>query len=450
MNGPGTPHTAEPRGGTVIADRYCVDSLIARGGMAAVYKANHVKLNRPVALKILSPPPDAEDPKSFEERFQLEAETLASLDHPNIVILHDFGETADGRFFLAMEFVEGPRLTDLIKDGPLPVERALQLIVQVAQALRYAHKRGVVHRDLKPSNLLIRKKDSGEEQIKVVDFGLVKLTEADQGITRAGLILGSPHCMSPEQIRGQEIDHRADVYATGVLLFRCLTGQYPFHGPNSAATMIAHLNAPVPTFFSAAPDLVVPPGLEPVVRKCLEKKPDDRYVDMQALIEDLAPCMAVPADQFRSVSQTASTIQRRIAEPKSSPLPWLLGVAAILLVASGMIGALGLGLWLASGDRPVPAAEVASPSPAVPSAAAVPPPAPLEATVTVEPATPPVEAGVEPPTAQKRPQPPPRPVKKPPAQAKAAPTETKAPTPDVPKKPDQPAGYMGLPDDFEK
>jgi hypothetical protein len=236
-----------------------------------------------------------------------------------------------------------------------------------------------------------------------------------------------------------------------VLLFRCLTGQYPVHGPNSAATMIAHLNAPVPTFFSAAPDLVVPPGLEQVVRKCLEKKPDDRYVDMQALIEDLAPCMAVPADQFRSVIQTASTIQRRIAEPKSSPLPWLLGVAAVLLVASGMIGALGLGLWLASGDRPAPAAEVASPPPAVPPAAAVPPPAaPPEATVTVEPATPPVEAGVEPPAPQKRPQQPPRPVKKPPAQAKAAPTETKAPTPDVPKKPDQPAGYMGLPDDFEK
>ncbi|MBW2255202.1 MAG: serine/threonine protein kinase [Deltaproteobacteria bacterium] len=260
----GRQERAEPRDGTIIAGRYQVDRLIARGGMAAVYLAHHVKLNRPVALKILSPPPDAEDPGAFEERFQLEAETLASLDHPNIVILHDFGETADGRFFLAMEFVEGPRLSDALRDGPLPSERALHLIMQVCAALRYAHKRGVVHRDLKPSNLLIRRREDGEEKVKVVDFGLVKLTEADQSITRAGLILGSPHCMAPEQVKGLDVDHRADIYATGVLMFRALTGQYPFHGPNSAATMIAHLNQPVPTFFSVAPELVAPAGLEEI------------------------------------------------------------------------------------------------------------------------------------------------------------------------------------------
>ena len=228
----------EPRGGSIIADRYQVDRLIARGGMAAVYLAQHIKLNRAIALKILSPPPDAEDPSSFEERFRLEAETLAQLDHPNIVTLHDYGETEDGRFFLAMEYVEGPRLSDLLREGPLPVDRALRLIIQVCAGLRYSHKKGVVHRDLKPSNLLIRTREDGEEQVKVVDFGLVKLTEADQSITRAGLILGSPHCMAPEQVKGLRVDVRTDIYAVGILLFRSLTGQYPFHGPNSAATMI--------------------------------------------------------------------------------------------------------------------------------------------------------------------------------------------------------------------
>jgi len=262
--------------------------------MAAVYLATQVNLNRRVALKVLTPPPDADDPATFVERFQLEAETLASLDHPNIVTLHDFGEMDDGRFFLAMEYVEGPRLSDTLRAGPLEAERALHLLIQVCAGLHYAHKRGVIHRDLKPSNLLIRIGVDGEEQVKVVDFGLVKLAEADQSITRAGLILGSPHCMAPEQVKGLDVDHCADIYATGVLLFRIITGKYPFHGSNSAATMIAHLNQPVPTFFSVAPEMVVPEGLEEIVRRCLQKSPAERYQSMGDLMDDLADCMAVP------------------------------------------------------------------------------------------------------------------------------------------------------------
>jgi serine/threonine-protein kinase len=341
----------EPKGGTIIADRYQIDKLVARGGMAAVYLAHHVKLNRPVALKILSPPPDAEDSSAFEDRFRLEAETLAALDHPNIVILHDFGDLDDGRFFLAMEFIDGPRLSDVLRDGPLPCERALSLIMQVCSGLRYAHKRGVVHRDLKPSNLLIKHKDDGVEQLKVVDFGLVKLTEADQAITRAGLILGSPHCMAPEQVKGQKVDHRADIYAIGVLLFRTLTGQYPFHGPNSAATMIAHLNQPVPTFFGVAPELVVPEGLEEVVRKCLAKTAPERHQDMKALMDELAACMNVPPEQFRSVSQSQSSIQRRVAAPADSGRTRLL----MAVMFMGMLASAGAALTInkiLSGESP--------------------------------------------------------------------------------------------------
>jgi serine/threonine-protein kinase len=442
---------AEPKGGTIIADRYQIDRLIARGGMAAVYLAHHVKLNRPVALKILSPPPDAEDPQSFEERFRLEAETLAALDHPNIVILHDFGETTDARFFLAMEYVEGPRLSDLLKDGPLPVERALQLIVQVCAALRYAHKRGVVHRDLKPSNMLVRTKDNGEEQVKVVDFGLVKLTEADQSITRAGLILGSPHCMSPEQIKGMEVDHRADIYATGILLFRTVTGQYPFHGPNSAATMIAHLNQPVPSFASMAPDLQAPPGLEEIVDRCLSKSPAERYADMASLMDDLATVMNVPPEQFRSVSQSTSTISRRHA-PSSSRAPWLLaGVIGVAAVVGLLIGGIGLAVLSLMGPRdvPPPAAAVApAPVAAQPAATTEPAatepapvePAPVEpvtASGTAEPATTPAAA-------------PPKPKVRPKVKATTAPEEpAKATEPEKPKEGEEPPGYMGLPDDFE-
>ncbi len=419
--------------------------------MAAVYLAHHVKLNRPVALKVLSPPPDAEDSGAFEERFRLEAETLASLDHPNIVILHDFGDLEDGRFFLAMEFIDGPRLSDVLRDGPLPCERALNLIMQVCSGLRYAHKRGVVHRDLKPSNLLIKTKDDGAEQLKVVDFGLVKLTEADQSITRAGLILGSPHCMAPEQVKGLDVDHRADIYAIGVLLFRTLTGQYPFHGPNSAATMIAHLNQPVPTFFSVAPELVVPEGLEDIVRMCLAKTPGERYVDMKALMDDMAGCMNVPPEHFRSVSQSHSTIQRQVSGQGGGTWRYVAAVLAFLLIGGGGLSFATAGIYafLNGAGLPQPAPTIPiEPEVAVVEPIAVPDPEPV---VVEEPAEEPViieEPEVAPPPPRPRPRP--RPVvKKDPPPTPPAPKEDPKEDPEEdPEDVEKPDDYLGLPEDL--
>ncbi|MCA9571683.1 MAG: serine/threonine protein kinase, partial [Myxococcales bacterium] len=326
--------------GTVIAGRYRIERLIARGGMAAVYLAHQTQLNRKVAVKILTPPSDPEELLDFQERFRLEAETLASLDHPNIVVLHDFGDLHHGRFFLAMEYIKGPRLADILKDGPLSVDRAFQLIYQVAEALRYAHKRGVIHRDLKPSNLLVTRRDDGLERVKVVDFGLVKLVESDQDITKAGLILGSPHCMAPEQIKGLPVDARTDIYALGVLLYRTLTGVYPFHGPNSAATMIAHLNAPLPRFAEAAPDREIPETVELIVRKCLARSPSDRYLDVPDLLADMLTCMELPPAFYSSQAQSNSTIRsaiRRSSMPRKAR--WILPVASAsaLVVATVLV-----------------------------------------------------------------------------------------------------------------
>ncbi|MES2642713.1 MAG: serine/threonine-protein kinase [Myxococcota bacterium] len=295
---PGLPPRVAPgaAGGVVVAGRYRVERLIARGGMAAVFLAEHIALRRRVALKILHPPPDAEESGNFEKRFRLEAETLATLDHPNIVTLYDYGEAEDGRFYLAMEYIEGPRFTDILGHGALAPDRAIRLILEVCAGLRYAHKRGVIHRDLKPSNLLIGTDSEGGERVKVVDFGLVKVAEIDQFLTREGLVLGSPHCMAPEQVRGGDIDQRADIYAIGVLLFRSLTGVYPFHGATSTATMVAHLNEPIPTFASVAPELRVPARLEDVVRRCLAKRQADRYPDVKALMEDLKICIGMRAE----------------------------------------------------------------------------------------------------------------------------------------------------------
>lgn len=308
----------------VVAGRYRTMRLIARGGMASVFLAEQLALHRAVALKILNPPPPGEagEGESFEKRFKLEAETLATLVHPNIVTVYDYGQDG-GRFFLAMEYIDGPRFTDLLVRGALPVDRTIQLLLPVCNALRYAHKRGVVHRDLKPSNLLISRDEEGQEQVKVVDFGLVKVGELEQSLTREGVVMGSPHCMAPEQVQGGAIDHRADIYALGILLYRCLTGTYPFHGSNATATMMLHLTADVPWFSAVAPDLDLPPQLERIVRKCLMRRPEDRYADVVSLAADLSRCVGL-APQADTQSQSLSLDEPSGAEPTQMvalPLP---------------------------------------------------------------------------------------------------------------------------------
>jgi len=277
--------------GTMIAGKYRIERRLARGGQATVYLASQLPLNRPVALKILAPPgADLTDEEriAFEQRFLLEARTLAALDHPNIVTVFDYGETGEGRFYLAMEYIDGQRFLDLLRTGRLDPGRAVDLTMQVCKALRYAHMRGVVHRDVKNSNVLVRIDDAGKEQVKVVDFGLVKLSRVDTGITQSGMILGSPHFMAPEQATGSEVDHRTDIYATGVLLFCGLVGKYPFDGPHATAIITAHMTRAAPRFKDACPDADFPEGLEEIVQRCMEKDADKRYPSMEALIADLS------------------------------------------------------------------------------------------------------------------------------------------------------------------
>jgi len=395
----------------IIADRYTVERRIAKGGMATVYLASQVKVNRPVALKVLSPPNDEEVAADFLSRFHLEAETLAALDHRNIVTLYDFGELPGGRFYLAMEYVDGPRFSDLVKTGPLPADEAIRLLLQVCSALRYAHKQGVVHRDLKPSNLLIKRTDDGVDQVKVVDFGLVKLTSEDHAITRAGMILGSPHCMSPEQIHGRDLDHRADIYSVGVLLYRTVVGAYPFHGPTSAATMVQHLNEPVPPMGRMNPDVELPDGYEAVVRRCLAKVPDDRYPDMEALITDLSLILAGTGEGVVDEEPSASTMRPGLANYQPAPRRWwpvaALALAAMMLVGSGVAlagaGVL-IGVWASQPSR----GPAVAPSPA-PSEAPV-PVAPDDAPAPAPPPEPAADTDAD---APKDPSPRPRPAPRP-------------------------------------
>ncbi|HCH61182.1 MAG: hypothetical protein CL927_21045 [Deltaproteobacteria bacterium] len=302
----------------IFAGRYQVERMIARGGMGEVYLCTDLDLRRPVALKILRAGIDSEDGGRFIERFRLEARTLATLNHANIVTLYEYGETEEGQLFLALEYIDGPRFTDIARRGPMDPARVMRLGLQICRALRFAHRRGVVHRDLKPSNLLIRVDEDGDEQVKVVDFGLVKVVEDDQALTRAGLILGSPHCMAPEQIRGlKQVDHRADIYAMGVLMFRALVGKWPFHGDTSTATMIAHINQPVPRFGALNPDVVVPAKLEEIVLQCLEKDPAKRPPDVAALMAGLREVTGQPATVTHSnLPGAPSTTEASIITPR--------------------------------------------------------------------------------------------------------------------------------------
>ncbi len=218
---------------------------IGRGGFAVVYKARDVKLNRVIALKVLHAYRSAES--DFVERFRREAEAAANLDHPNIVAVYEADEI-DGQLYLAMKYVRGRTLRDLLQaEGPLPLDRALPILAQMAEALDYAHAQGVVHRDIKPSNIIVEDTARGP-RVTVLDFGLVKALEGSTQLTREGTLLGSPEYMAPEQAdpnRANEIGPATDRYALGIVAYQLLTGRVPFPG-ETPATLNAHLNLTPP------------------------------------------------------------------------------------------------------------------------------------------------------------------------------------------------------------
>jgi YVTN family beta-propeller protein len=253
--------------GTVLAG-YRVEALLGRGGMGVVYLAEDPRLKRRVALKLLAP--ELAENEAFRERFLRESELAASLDHPNVVPIYEAGE-AEGRLYIAMRFVEGADLKTLLADGPLEPARAIGLVGQVAEALDAAHERGLVHRDVKPSNVLVDRRGHAY----LGDFGLTRvLAEPGLGLP-VGSSLGTPDYVAPEQIRGEELDGRADVYSLGCLLYECLTGEPPFSRDSEAALLFAHLEEPPPTV----------PGLEEVLPKALAKAPQERFATAGELIE---------------------------------------------------------------------------------------------------------------------------------------------------------------------
>ncbi|SEU36651.1 serine/threonine protein kinase [Stigmatella erecta] len=288
------PPIEDPLLGRVLNERFKIVEALGAGGMGRVYKAIQSPLDRMVALKILNPQYGQDKDPGFQRRFFLEANVTAKLRHPNTITIIDYGKTDDGIYYIAMEYIEGLTLSQMLtQTGPLPWPRALSIAQQIARSLREAHKVGLIHRDLKPANVMILNQEKDHDLVKVLDFGLVKSFMPDGGnfpadvsLTQAGVILGSPQYMAPEQARNIS-DPRSDVYSLGVVLYQMLLGRPPFLAEQSIDIIVKHLNEPPPTFAAIWPNHTIPPEVEALVMKCLAKSPAERFDSMDRVLDSI-------------------------------------------------------------------------------------------------------------------------------------------------------------------
>jgi serine/threonine-protein kinase len=267
--------SSDPRIGSTIGG-YAIQDRLGRGGMGVVYLAEHLTLRRQAAVKVIAP--ELGENESFRERFLREARIAAGLSHPNVVTVYDAGEV-DQLLYIAMQFVPGSDLARILtREGRLGPYRALDVLRQVAAALDTAHAHGLIHRDVKPGNVLIDGRHA-----YLTDFGLTKLrTGSDTQLTRSGEVVGTTHYLAPEQVEGRPLDGRADNYALGCLLFHCLTGELPFQRDNDMAVMYAHVHDDPPRLSEKRPGL--PPGLDAVLEKALDKSPERRFATCEEMI----------------------------------------------------------------------------------------------------------------------------------------------------------------------
>ena len=301
--------------GTVLNDRWRIVAELGRGGMGEVYLAEHLELQRQEALKILMPT-IAADPQ-FVSRFRREARAVNRLRHPNIVALYDFGQLADGRFYLSMEYAPGESVFRLLrKTEVVPPPRAVHLLSQLAYALHHAHSRGVVHRDLKPGNMIV----CADDVLKVLDFGMAKITAPDvletTPLSVGNVIWGTAKYMSPERATGVGTDPRSDLYAIGCIGFELLVGTTPFNG-TPQDVIHAHLTQKVEPPSSWRPSLGIPPELDAVILKCLEKSPADRYQNAAELYAALRRVPGFPAPKQETRRRYVPTER----EPDTLPEP---------------------------------------------------------------------------------------------------------------------------------
>ena len=374
----------DPRIGMVLQERYRIVRKLGDGGMGAVYEGEHVLIKRRVAIKVLHAQ-FAQNPE-IVARFQREAEAATSIGHPNIIEVTDMGRFPDGTAYMVLEFLEGRDWShDIEGAGPQPLGKVVHILTQVCDALAAAHAKGIVHRDLKPENIFLIERRGDPDFAKVLDFGISKIADAqgqDRSLTQTGTALGTPYYMAPEQCQGKrDIDHRADIYSLGVILFQALTAQYPFDDESYPMLVLKICTEPPPALAHYRPD--VPAELQQIVNRMLAKDRDHRYQSVEEVRAALAPFAGLndapvvatnaPSTSSRgpSVLSGGAMTPTGTAYLPNTPPPGALGatgtpypaeerkksgmgalLAVLLLVGMLTVAGIGVGTWLALQDDP--------------------------------------------------------------------------------------------------
>jgi serine/threonine-protein kinase len=354
----------------LIDARYVVKSVLGHGGMGIVYGVQHTKLGRPLALKVLRR--DLARDADLCKRFIQEARAAAAISHPGVVQITDFGVLSSGQPYFVMELLSGRSLSRLMaQERPLPLDRLVSIVEQLVDALEAAHAVNVIHRDLKPDNIHVFPDSTRKDVVKVLDFGLARVAGATR-LTKQGFVFGTPHYMSPEQAQGDPVDHRADIYALGVLMYEMATGQVPFDAESYMGVLTKHIST-----------AVVPPSkvlghrrlgaLELILLRCLEKRPHKRYQSLRELADDLrlvvkrtdAGIQIAPRSRLSVRRWSPERVLRALARqprfrrPFAAPLAW--GAAAGVALAL-------VGLWVVPELRDAPSERAVSPAPLAPVA----------------------------------------------------------------------------------
>lgn len=338
--------------GTIIGGAYVIESLIGQGGMGSVYKVHHKTLGRQSALKVLDRA--LIDEKNWK-RFQIEAKSISSLNHSCFVQVYDLALHEDKQPYYVMDILDGVTLDEVLKDGPLDARQAVELFLDMADGLAFAHRQGVIHRDLKPANIFIEEQADGNHTIKILDFGIAKLVGIDreeQSLTSLGDVFGSPFYMSPEQCLGETVDARSDIYSFGCSLFEAIAGRPPFDSELPMEIVEAHISEPCPPL-SEVTGAHLLPGLSALVEKCLEKDPAERYQNMDQVIAHLRLVLkgegAMLDDSYRAVQTVAARSGFTGSQSAQSQTADADGVSrtnlATASLITGAILAVGISSW---------------------------------------------------------------------------------------------------------
>jgi serine/threonine protein kinase len=391
---PPPPAPTDPYVGTTFDGRYKVESVLGEGGMGVVYLARHKVIDKRVAIKVLRA--DMAREKEITDRFLQEAKAASSIGNPHIIDISDFGHLPDGSTYFVMEWLDGKPLGKALEETkPLPVARLAHIARQIAEGLASAHQRSIVHRDLKPDNIFLIKRGTEPDFVKILDFGIAKVSSGTSKLTRAGSVFGTPHYMSPEQAAGAPVDSRTDIYALGVILYEMASGRVPFDADNFMGILTQHMyKAPVP-IRALVPAQDVPPGLEAIILKALSKKPEQRYQTMEELAQDLdklargvipdaVPEMIsrsggfnVPADFFSERGMPAPVPATPIQHSARKRWGVYAGVAGVTAAIMIVVGIFAKSSSSTASDAPkatmlAPTTVVEPPKPPEPQAAVVP------------------------------------------------------------------------------